>query len=272
MTWKPITTVESLIDVFEKSDFDLKKLYDLTLAKVPYDIARDVAAFASAVGGTVLVGATEDDGRIGTLPGIVNVPQFAKEIGSAVQKFCVPWPAYQEVEIAVTSEERRRIAPDDPGNDAVRVMVVNVPPDVRGPIGVRAKNDKGNAVRDAYCFPVRVGERTDFLRPEQLSMWMNSHDRRIAIRLREVTRGTFVHAYQVETLNDGHTKTVIFESVDEGKGIAIFSTSSRVDAHVPLAFITAVWAEPAGREELSIKVDGTLFPDSHLVGFIPSRG
>jgi hypothetical protein len=270
--WTPITTVEQLVAIFEKSDLDLKRRYDLSLAKTPYDIAKDVAAFASAAGGTIVVGAEESDGRISALPGVADVPDLVRESGRAVQTFCSPWPLYEEKVLALSRPDCARVLPGFSSASApIHLVVVNVGPDVRGPIGVRPKNDKGNPIQNSYGFPVRVGEQTDWLRPEQLPMWMNSHERRIAIRLRAIPSGETIRAFHVQRLHEDEWLTLFLDRVDEAQAIAVFTQSGRgASTHVPLAFVRAVWRE-AVLGVWSIKVAGTLYPISQGMTFIPQH-
>ena len=269
--WDPITTVEQLVAIFEKSDLDLKRRYDLALAKTPYDIAKDVSAFASAAGGTIVVGADESGGRVAGLPGVAEAPELVREIGKAIQTFCSPWPLYQEKVLTLSPADYARVLPGSSNAPAaVDLLVVNVGPDVRGPIGVRPKNDKGNPIKDAYAFPVRVGEQTDWLRPDQLAMWMNSHERRIAIRLRAIASAAMICAFHEQRSDEGEWLTLLLERVDEEQGVAVFSQSGRggIAAHVPLAFVLAAWRDPV-QGVWSVKVDGTIFPASAGMTFIP---
>jgi hypothetical protein len=49
------------------------------------------------------------------------------------------------------------------------------------------KDEKGTVIADPYRFPMRIGDRTIYLPPEQLSMYMNANERRILLLLRSIS-------------------------------------------------------------------------------------
>ena len=129
------------------------------------ELAKDVAALANATGGTVLVGAYEQGGRLG-----ITKPMDTNEVGRlkdayerAVRDLCAPAPIINAVPIEWA-----------PGY----LLAVNVFAFPAGPVGVLCDLDA-----KAYSFPLRVGTHTQWLRPEQLSMLMVPGVRRIAIMI-----------------------------------------------------------------------------------------
>ncbi len=92
----PITTVDQLVAQFERSTFDYKTTYDLRKPGVRYHIAKDVAAFATAFGGTIVVGVVETGGKAIEVSGVADVPGLLAEVARALQTHCVPVPPTPE--------------------------------------------------------------------------------------------------------------------------------------------------------------------------------
>jgi hypothetical protein len=59
-------------------------------------------------------------------------------------------------------------------------------------------------------------------------MWMNSHERRVAIRLRAIPQGSVV-----QTFEEGDRKHVVFEGLDEVEMITMLSVAGVGRARVP---------------------------------------
>ena len=259
--------------------FGLKRRYDLALAKTPYDIAKDIVAFASAAGGTVVVGADEIAGRVsGATRRRKSGGARPRDRGEPFRP-CLPWPLYQEKVLTLSREDGARVLPGTSNASSVLDLLrVNVGPDVRGPIGVRPKNDKGNPIQNAYSFPVRVGEQTDWLRPDQLAMWMNSHERRVAVLLRKAL-GSSVRAHYRRGSNQqmSYTRDLVLQDLDEGQSQMTLRDPTRSDvlANIPLAFVVAVWRD-AGDSRWEIAVNGSIFSIGDNGGasprFIPYLG
>lgn len=263
--WQPIQQADQLVELFERSNFDLKKMYDLALAKTEVDLAKDVAAFASAYGGTVLVGAEEQGGRLVGLSGVADVPRLVTALSTAVKQRCSPCPLYAEAPITLAAVDCARLLPAAESVPAgVTLLAINVEPDPRGPIGVRPLTDKGNVIRQVYEFPIRVGNSTDWLDPEDLAMWMNSHERRIALKLRQAGAPARVRIFHMVGEQNTVRREREFElaAVDERRTVAVlrqFAPDPPDEAHVPFSFILDAWQEPQdGMWQLAIQ--GHVFP------------
>jgi hypothetical protein len=152
-----------------------------------------------------------------------------------------------------------------PTRDVI-LVTLKVRAEARAPIGVRPFDAKrAGPMAETYRFPVRVVDHTDFLDPTELPMWMNSHERRIAIRLREVPTGAVVRAFQVQFgANDGAECLLNLAGVDEREMVAVFRRGSD-RAKVPLVLISAIWQDPRS-DQWSVKVEGTVFPE-HTDGY-----
>jgi hypothetical protein len=291
MPWEPITNAEQLVNRFESSTLDFKTTYDLAKPGIRYDIAKDVAAFANAFGGTLVVGAVEAEGRAVRLPGVANVAALTREVAAAVLQYCVIVPSTPEDHaITITPVDAARIlaasGATPPAADVV-LVTLNVRPDPRGPIGVRPfdaervpdgvfactaeqwreeqeRARRGRPMADAYRFPLRIDDQTRFLDPTELPMWMNSHERRVAIQLRAIEVGQPVRAFQRMGMQLQSTATRMLKllELDEANMIAIFDcTDMTVDGpvHIPLTFIVGVWQDGAD-SHWHLAVNGALYP------------
>lgn len=289
MAWTPITTIDELEGAHEHSTFDAKKGYDQAdLDVAREEMAKDVAAFATAHGGTLLVGAKEQGGRVVLLTGIAKPKEFQEELSRAVSKLCLPLPSYTERVLSLDQAAQTRLCDRQPVQEVVDVVIVNVYPMPAGPVAVRSTRD-----RNYYKFPVRVGDQTEYLDPIRLSQYMNPHDRQIALLLQEVLRdplcktvamqdqdGKEFQAREVLVFDRSKIESAppnprILKRIDEQRMVAVFHDAARGgEAHVPLTFIRAVWR--SSPNHWSLALEGALFRSSPYSGgvtpFIPFRG
>jgi Putative DNA-binding domain len=178
-------TIERVDDIpavgqsFETSCFDVKMKVD---ARDHAELAKDVAAFANASGGVILVGVAQNDGK--------RIPMSAGEATSvteaysqAVKQRCRPCPTIDPRVLDVGSEQ-------DGDPDKRFVVAVNVWPFPGQVVGVtcEVKTRKGGAsdLGEAFKFPIRVGTHTDYLTPEVLPMLLSPDVRRMAILLDQI--------------------------------------------------------------------------------------
>ncbi|HVW25070.1 MAG TPA: ATP-binding protein [Polyangiaceae bacterium] len=142
-----------------------------------FELAKDVAAFANASGGTILFGADEDRATA-TLRAYVPLDEreaakTERDVTEAVRDRCNPRPV-----IACASI---------PYGSGV-VLAVNVWPFIGQAVGVRVRADRGDGYGgNAYVFPLRVGTHTPDLEPGQIAMLMLPSLRRITILLSQIT-------------------------------------------------------------------------------------
>ncbi len=182
----------------ERSVLDLKASLDL--AKTA-NMAIDVAAFANHLGGTLIVGAREKDGRVDAY---VPVPESEankrkEAISQAVAQRCRPAPRLDAV-----------ILPH--GNEFV--LAVNVWPQLNPVVGVRvdSQKDSGGYGGKAWVFPVRTGTNAHYISPENLAMYMLPQVRRTAVLLSRITPGQRIRCIWIET---GSTEVRTFNGFDE---------------------------------------------------------
>jgi hypothetical protein len=224
----------------ERQWFDLKETY---APEKLAEMAKDVAAFANALGGAIIVGATE-----GPTEPDYSAPLAAKyaddralDIDKAVRDYCRPSP---------TAHVRTIPSPDAQGKV---VLVVNVEPAVDQPIAARHATDK-----DSWRFPVRVGRDTEFLFPEQLPLYMNSKARRAKLLLlRALAAGGEVDFFCVPSGGSKHnnlqgSSPFKLDAVDaDGGGGVLLRDGSGELGHqsivIPLDDVDAVWLQRDGR-------------------------
>ena len=165
----------------ERLVFDLKakpKLDDSV------ELAKDVAAFANASGGVILIGAAErkPEGVLAAYPAV-----DAKLAGStkdayerAIRDRCRPRPIVDVVIVPVGKK---------------RVVCVTVWPFPGQLVGVHIE-------KDAYRFPVRTTTHTIYLQPEQMGMFFEAGVRRLAIVLESIPPGSYVELSTPKSLEN----------------------------------------------------------------------
>lgn len=141
----------------ETHDLDLKAHGN---PEAQFEMAKDVAAFANGVGGTLLVGGAEADGKLSKYIPMVNdeADTLANAYSRAIQSRCRPRPLANPKILKM---------------DSGFVLAVNVWPFPGQAVGVRVKGDKTDGFGDAtFVFPLRCARDTVFITPEQLPMLM----------------------------------------------------------------------------------------------------
>jgi hypothetical protein len=197
------------------------------------ELAKDVAAFANAFGGVILVGACEDQKTRVVSHYKVMTASEAEELKRAfemaVRNLCLPQPVVDVVRI--DAEERAGV----PGY----VVAVNVDPMPMGPVGVRWRDP------DSYAFPLRTATQTHFMSPTELPMYMVPEIRRVAILLEAIPLEDRDQVYLHSYWGDGATRTVVATYL----GLDSILTAARFcmdkmrprESTVPLDCISTVW-------------------------------
>jgi hypothetical protein len=222
-------------------------------------MAKDIAAFANYVGGTILVGASEQPDGTATFHGIdrQRVTDLAAGYEMAARDKCRPRPLATPDPIEL------------PGVDRV-VLAVNVDPFSLGPVGAMfvGRNRTGEpTTSDGWRFPMRVGKHNVPLQPDQIAMFMEPRIRRTVTLLEKVQLGAdvwvFWNAYTDQQLRTkmGET-TLAMAGVDvQGNVLALGAKGTKVATiHVPLDDVDAVWTEVHG--STSVRVTGTYDPNT----------
>lgn len=228
----------------EKNDLDFKGFVKRDQL---WDLASDVAAFANAMGGVILVGVTESDGHdIVDVHGIRG--QTFAEVQAAYEKaaadFCSP-----SISLSTIPIER----------DGLQFAAVHIDPFEDQMVGARApsRNKTGAEVvsENGWVFPIRAGGRNTFVSPTEMVMHMNRQVRRSVLMLNRIpanerNRILLFSAHQIGLgSNFGSREDAVrFDGVDLERNGAVFSTAEgngRHELRLPLRAIGDVWYEGA---------------------------
>ncbi|MGO8998105.1 MAG: helix-turn-helix domain-containing protein [Polyangiaceae bacterium] len=209
------------------------------------ELAKDVAAFANALGGTVLVGAREDLPR-GVIAAYVPLAETdAKETTEhynvAASSFCSPRPLIQVARIPLAGGV---------------VLAVNVWPFIGQLVGV-SEDGTGRQGR-AFRFPYRVGNAAVWIEPEQHVMFMIPAIRRTVILLESIpldARGELQIMFTDRSQSG--PGVVRLDEVDVYKNVAVFTRAAFAPAigppigamiiRVALDDIERVWLSSSGK-------------------------
>lgn len=139
------------------------------------EMAKDVAAFANALGGVILVGVYEAKGTLSRYAPMNRDDAEATKVAyeQAIAGFCHPQPLVDAVRIETM--------PSTPPPQYV--VAVNVYATPLGPVGVRWEHD---AKGQSFAFPLRTTAQTHFMSPTELAMLMVPAIRRIATLLDQI--------------------------------------------------------------------------------------
>jgi hypothetical protein len=218
-----------------------------------WELAKDIAAFASYLGGVILVGATEQTGQHAILTGIASdhALRVAEAYRQAARRRCRPVP---NVETLVLTLD---------GTDQV-VVAVNVDPLPDQPVAAQfyRKDSNGKAVpEDAWRFPIRVGSHTDFIDPARLPMYINPHIRRMVIHLHSVpSDAALVVIWRRPSNQFSEDPVQSWSKVKEVNlgtnavklNVTVSSDSNPVDVQVPVEDVEAVWEVEPGKWAIRI--------------------
>jgi hypothetical protein len=163
------------------------------------EMAKDMAAFANAMGGAIIIGTTSDDAPLG-YPGLP--PAFAETLSNefdlTLRSDLSPKPLVE------------RCLVDSPLANGNVVLAINVDPYPDQVVGAR---DGG----DSWRFPVRTGAQTTYRDPAMLPLF-DARSRRAAILLDRIPAGALVSVSFQNTagvvINPSGLKT--FVGVDSG--------------------------------------------------------
>ena len=175
--YQPVRTLadaEALAASTEGRSVDFKATAD---PAAWWELAKDIAAFANHVGGTILVGAAEQPDGTATLFGIAPeaAKPLAREYENASRDKCKPRPLSTVDPITLSSGKV--------------VLAVNVDPYPLALVGAMfyALNRNGEPETcDAWRFPVRVDKHNVPLQPDQIAMFMEPRTRRMVTLLEGV--------------------------------------------------------------------------------------
>lgn len=239
----------------EMARLEFKLQVDPEELKRPTELAKDVAAFANSVGGTILIGAIRDGERLAMYRplGKGESSSAMKAFDRAVRDLCSPAPLVEMFEI-----ER---------GDGL-VLAVNVWAFPGQPVGV-AFDQPTVSSSTAFRFPYRAGAQTKYLQPGQLPMMMLPDVRRIAILLSQIPladRGSVTLEGMAQNVNGQipFRKEVCLaldlEDVALRNTVRFTVLSSDQQFTIPVDSIKHVWRSSANRwiisTRLTIRTEG----------------
>jgi hypothetical protein len=249
----------------ESGTYDFKGAVDPTAGPKRRELAKDVAAFANATGGVILVGAVEDPAT-GALERYSGMKEdFAERVkaayDAAVADLCRPQPVADAVRIKA------------PAPFEGFVVAVNVNATPLSPIGVRWIDDPKNA---AWVFPLRTTTHTTHLSPTELPMLMVPEVRRVAIILDSIPLDERVDIEIVSRGRGGALAGVIprvqLLGIDERLTTVRLGWSSHehrpiVTSTIPIDRVKSVWQREPRRWNLGI--DGVIEGAGDRLLFFP---
>ncbi|HEY5076434.1 MAG TPA: ATP-binding protein [Acidimicrobiia bacterium] len=225
-------------DGFERAVLDLKSTAS---PKPGFHHAKDVAAFANHLGGTLLIGAQETDGRVR------EYAPLSESVVSAIKD-------------AFSQAVRDRFSPR-PLIDFARlpmldglVLAVSVWPYAGQIVGVavKCKKDHDGFGEEAHAFPVRVGVDSGYLLPEQLPMFITPDIRRNAILLNAIPKDCPVNVYVGRRNSpEGYVENqLVLDEVDELANVVSFlpanGSHGAGQQSFPLDKVNTVFKDPIG--------------------------
>lgn len=214
--------------------------------------AKDMAAFANVLGGTILVGAAEkaDSYERKLLP-VASAVAAARDYEDAARDLLAPAPMVDAVVIPF------------PGNGGLALVAVNVDPFAGQMVGARLP---GLA---AWRFPMRTAARhTSYLDPVHMMIHSDPKTRKVAILLggipvseRKPLQIQIMERYEMEIFSnteevrDGELLDVDPATNTVSVSALVHDRSEVVRFLVPLEDVQAVWRTPPG---WSIRINGAL--------------
>lgn len=269
MRWTPLNqgnALATLIGAHEKAVIDFKKEYDLRdLDKNDgrFEIAKDIAAFANHLGGTIVVGAVENPqtGKLVAFNSVQDEKRLVQALDQALN-FCLPPPVATHEQIDLDAQTQDTILGRPGATGLITLVAINVQPYLNGPIGAkiwRESGKKGEAFNDAFRFPCRGAEGTRYLRPEELALAMNSHERRILLQLEKIEPDLSITLWTPQPLRGGITTSTTCKIVQiDHEGSVILVESQHPEPYkceIPVALIRAIWRT---RDGWNMGIEGSI--------------
>jgi hypothetical protein len=280
--WTPLDQENArprLRSAVEHAYFDFKQRYDQDDPATICEVAKDIAAFANHLGGTILVGAVEGRGESrGRAVAFYSTPIAATSgLVATASALCRPVPIVSteriELELPALNELLAR-----PSTEPVELVAINVPPMLSTPVGAPVCDGTGKRLSDAYRFPIRTVDRTRFLRPEELAFHMNTRERQILLQLEAIPPTerdpVTVWSYDMGTGLKPPRRTCAIVGLDAAHLIVSIEMRQKegkpVLARTPLVYVRAVWHDTA---RWNVSVEGSMFTmkagATSWAGFVP---
>ncbi len=228
-TFTPVTKAEQVPGLGQGAEHALWDLKE-RLSPVDFEHAKDVAAFANHLGGTILIGVVERDSRIEAFRPLLSQDADAYEqtIAHSLENRCRPVP--------LINFERIH-------HPEGLLLAVNVWPSVAAVIGVSVRAGGNGYGGTAWVFPVRLGNDTTYISSESLPMHMLPQLRRTLILLASIKNDEEV-LYCPKGGNNSHCK--ILEVNELTNSIAIQRSPDESPFTIALDRIVTVFRASVG--------------------------
>jgi hypothetical protein len=179
------------------------------------DLRVDVAAFANASGGTLVIGAQEADHVFDSFASVAKPHEEIRWIDE-VLKECLEPPPIVEPHAVV-----------EPGGASI--VIVNVPP----ALGLIA-----HRVKQSYRFPLRAAESIRYMTAAEVLARMQGRERMHRLALEQIPAGTPVGIdAMVRTGDLSHNDWLVVEVQDD----VVMLENDGLKTAVPLAYVEAVY-------------------------------
>lgn len=248
--------VEALVNEPEGETLDYKSDVDNVS---PSELAKDLAAFANHLGGVLLVGAFEEKSTgLPNLRGVEPKKATAATLAyeNAAKDHCRPSPV-------VTFEHI-------PWSDGRVILAVNVQASLAF-VCARAQSP------NSWQFTVRTGRHNPPLSPDQATMHLSTHSRRVALLLASIADPTRVQLVYRHPARPRAPWPVVLRTWSLERNVAAFtmireSIVRGLEQTVPLDDIETAWSDDDGK--WSVRLTGyfdiddsqTIVYRSHVTG------
>lgn len=226
----PITMANQLPIVgtsHETSELDFKREID---PKDPIELAKDIAAFANQLGGTILVGLQESNEGL-AVKWFPMTPTVAAEVQTAYERAALehlsPRPRVQAARIQIEGGE---------------CVAVNIEPYVDGVVAARADAKNPHVWR----FPIRIGKECKWLTPEEVAL-MTPQTRKAIVMLSRIKHGEKIVFYE-SRLDQSRSVTaaVPFKGVNLDENVIFFGHPREKTFAYPLDMVRSVYRAEYG--------------------------
>lgn len=242
--------------------------------QLDWEMAKDVASFANASGGVLLIGAEEVKGELVAYTPVPfsKAQDVAQGYQRVVDSLCQPR--------AIIDPRVIEQAP------SAHVVAINVLPYPAPPIGVKAPSSaKEEGVKKAWSFPTRRGAGTHYLEPEELATVMDPVYRRKVLLVEQIpprpdgSRPVHMHfvdmwklLYEKSARTSGKPHPqyrMSIVEIDAFRGVMYAHVDRAKQVVLPLDAVQSVWQDHSS-VECQMAIKGALVEEGGLLRFFPT--